>query len=222
MIRLCALGLVLGLGTLACDRGAPAGRLRDDSGLAGTDTGDEPTGQSATQVGSEGFWGCPVDALDPISPSDPLPGLGVPSGMAAVALGGWSLQLASRADATTRAGSLTTAPRDWSLARALPPCEDFVVVGVEGKIERDGSSVVVSGQLGLRPGDATFLLFADEGAPEVARAWGLPADPDLPAFRFTLDAVEGSIAGVGSSTACADGPFSCDPVEDALDVTGVR
>ncbi len=213
-------GVLLVALVTGCDVDA-AGSL-DDSGAGTTDSGASPTGQDATQVGSEGFWGCPVDRLEPVSPTEPLPDLGVPEDLAAGALGAWSLGFVARTDGSTTAGAASLTATSWSLAHSRSPCADHLVVGVAGSIERGGVPVAISGWLGLRPGNATSLLTADGGADEVAAAWGLPAPPGLPGFRWSLEASEGSLAGVAAFAACGPTEVACDAVAEVLDVTGAR
>lgn len=215
-------GLALLAPLAACDDpGAGTGLLDSGTGLP-TDSGPEPTTQSATQVGSEGFWGCPVLGLDPVSPVDAIPGLGVPQDLAAAALGDWPGTWTSRADGSTADGKLAMAPTSFALARSAAPCDDHLVVGVSASVTRASVALPAAGWLGVRPGDTALLLTADGTADEAAAAWGLPDPAGLAALRWRLDLVDGALGGVASYADCGPTEVACAGAVDVLDAAFAR
>jgi hypothetical protein len=214
-IRRAALAVLAPLA--ACDDPGAGTGLLDSATGAPTDTGPAPTTKGATQLGSEGFWGCPVLGLDPVSPVDAIPGLGVPQDLAAAALGDWSGTWTSRADGAITDGKLASVATSFALARSAAPCDDHLVVGVSASVARASVALPTTGWLGLRPGDAALLLTADGTADEAAVAWGLADPQGLAALRWRLDVVDGALGGVASFVDCGPSEVACADAVDVLD-----
>ncbi len=219
------LSFVLWGGALAaCDGSGSNFVPSTDSGDTDPHTGadTDPDTTQGTQVGSEGFWGCPIDGMEPLDPYDPLPDFGIPAELADSALGGWSLSLTPTGKSAAP-GTLSQAAVSWSLVRSHAPCADHVVVGVSGTVDLDGAKLGATGYLGLRPGEAAYLLTLDDPSEAVATEWGLPAPPaGQDAFRLSLAVADAKVTGVGAFAACGPTEVACAGASAALDVVGTR
>lgn len=200
-----AAGLLL---SAACDAtGSLVEGGTGDTGDTGISTVTTQT-HDATQVGSEGFWGCPIERIDPLDPASQAPGFTEPVGTAVGAhLGAWTLQVTDAATATTGGGTLTLeAGTSWRWVDVADDtgCVDHAMVDVTAELSRDGQPPVeLVGKVVVRPdGEGGVVATADRALAE--GAWGVGTTGG------TLFRLEGSLgtAALSATTAYADCPVS--------------
>lgn len=221
-----AVPLLFALG--ACE---PTGGFRDGSFGTG-DTGAPPrppdATNQATQVGSEGFWDCPIDRRDPVvDPAAPLASMsGSAIEVTAVHVGPWPLQIV---DAETRAavgGQLDLADTGgytWvTVAPGIAGCADYLESEVSGALVRDVFSSVVTGVVAIRPDDARLLATDAGDLSATAAAWGAPAMAGAVGFRVEADVTAQLLDGEAAYVSCDAGVVDCGGRELVGEILGSR
>lgn len=223
--------VVVALGALGCDDTLGNGLVADghgsDSGLSTGDTGVVSTTKisDATQVGSEGFWGCPIEKVEPIEPT--AAPLGFEGGVGDAVqghLGTWPLAVVDAATAATATGALELAVGEvwrWVDVAEGTGCEDHVLASVSGVLTRDGGPpMALSGLVAVRPdGQGGLVATADRAVAEPM--WGVGT------YGGSLFPLEGGlgITDIDATAAYADCAASephCEGATPLADLTGTR
>ncbi len=203
----------------ACDFGC------DESGL---DT-DPPvtTSEGATQVGSEGFWGCPVEHVEPITdPTEFFPDLGgSPSQVVASYLGEWPLLIEDlAAPGTTVTGSLgLSAGESWRWVDVTdgPTCVDHLAVSVGASLTREvAAPLALLGVVAVRP-DGVGALVTTTALDQVGPEWSLPSS-GAPFFRVEGPLGKSTVEAVATFADCPASEPTCDGQVGVSTLTGSR
>lgn len=214
------------LGLAACD---PID-FHDGSGDTGSDsdptrdTGPPPdTFGGATQVGSEGLWGCPVVGMTPIDGGLDIPGVGTPEALADTVTGTWVVDFADGAGARTQGGFYWRTTDLVALAKAGGACDDFVVVGITGTTIREGQTLPVDGRLGFDGSRIAALVWPVASVATVESSWGVTAPEGAEGLRMRLEVDPlGALSGAASFSPCREPGWSCAGDEVALTLSAVR
>ncbi|MCB9684475.1 MAG: hypothetical protein H6738_05290 [Alphaproteobacteria bacterium] len=220
---------IVAVGALGCDDTLGNGLVGDvgrDSGLT-SDSGFESTTKisDATQVGSEGFWGCPIEKLDPLEPSAQPVGFDEGVGVAVQGhLGSWPLTVIDAATAGEVVGTLElTAGEVWRWVDVADGtgCEDHVLASVTATLTRDaGPAMPLSGMVVVRPdGQGGVVLTGDRAAAEPA--WGTGTSGGA---LFRLEGALGvsEVAATVAYADCASTEPHCEAVTPIASVNGTR
>lgn len=231
MKRLAVPGAILSV-LLACDGHSGGGRDLDpivDTGAA-DDTG-QPKVQSdpmGTQVGSEGFWDCPLETATDIDSGAPVPEMGglTPVDIAELYIGDWPLDIVESGTSGSATGSLSVADGGeylWLTVADGPGCADHLAIGVTGAISRLATSTdPLIGWLAVRPGDGLLILTAEGDLTALEAAWGPPTTPPLGTSQFRVEGRidEARFEGTAAWADCVDG--ECAPTDLLATVTSAR
>ncbi|MCA9489168.1 MAG: hypothetical protein KC621_04580 [Myxococcales bacterium] len=180
-------------------------------GDRGRDTGTTDTGSvsttkisDATQVGSEGFWGCPIEGVDPLDPTSKPVGFEAGVGDAVQAhLGSWPLTVTDAETGATVAATLELTAGDvwrWIDVAEEAACQDHAMVSVGAVLTRDGGAPMpLSGMVVVRPdGQGAVVATGERAAAEPT--WGTGTSGGA---LFRLEGTLG-VADVVATVAYAD------------------
>lgn len=180
-----AMAAVLLSGLVACDTTGSSFGI--DTGLGTFDTAltlpgtDFRSDGMGTQVGSEGFWGCPIVSEEPIGDrTTPIADIGgSPIVLASARMGPWPLQIQDAGASAPLAGTLVLADGNdyrWVDVAEGEGCYDHLAVAVLGTIARGETSIEpVSGWLAIRDGASRLIVTSDASFATTSAAWGMPA-----------------------------------------------
>ncbi|MEZ4240153.1 MAG: hypothetical protein R3F59_29175 [Myxococcota bacterium] len=238
--------VLLGAALTGCDAGGYGGYgdWSLDSGVAdtavdtsfgtvvtGTATTSTVTGSSTlmgTQVGSEGFWNCPVEAVTDLGAGQQVvPSLDdTPAALTAARVGAWTVTVSDDVTGASSGGTLQLVDDGvylWVDVTDGGACVDHLAVAVHGTLTHDdGWAASMEGVLALRPGDGQMILGSTGDLTDIYATWGAtPLDPALTSFRFDVTvADETAFAGAASYVDC--GGVSCVGAAPLGTVTGTR
>lgn len=205
------------LGLIACepvDFGPRPDGSAGDTGETGSTGTSSPL--NATQVGSEGLWGCPIDGLDPLGPREDVAGFGVAEDVLSGLVRAFALQF----PAEPSAGALALGADAYFLQRSST-CGDALVASASGTAERGTGPLAVTARVGT-DGARSVLAAAFVDAPaDVAAAWALPEVPaETVAIRMVL-APDGSggLTGDVSFAPCGAEDVDCPTRTTAVALT---
>jgi hypothetical protein len=216
---------------MACEPGATSYKL-DTSGLSTTfDTGltEIITDQMGTQVGSEGFWGCPVEDVRPINGADTITEIGgSPSALTSERMGSWALSIEDEGGSGAVPGSLTLLDQGaylWVDVQEGSGCSDHLASPVTGALVRDGAPPQpMMGVLALKSG-ASRLVITDEGdLTSTTSVWGAPTYTDLTGVTFRLDSeIDATeLGGEALYVDCPEAEADCPTADMTAAVEGAR
>lgn len=222
-MRLLAITVAL-LGVLvACDGGGASfqpdtGLSTGDSGLGtGTPPGNEDVTSKAmgTQVGSEGFWGCPIISIEPVldrTSANPLLG-GAPVELSAARLGIWPLQITDTDASDTVPGSMFIADGGeyfWVDVEEGTDCYDHLVVSTIGTLSREEfPSETLSGWLAIREGASRLVVTSGASLAVTSSAWGMPSSASPVTFRIDADLDQSFLDGAAMYVDCETTELAC-------------
>jgi hypothetical protein len=231
-VRLLAVAFGLLAGLMACEPGSTTYKP-DTTGLGtpfDSGTSDILTNAMGTQVGSEGFWGCPIEDVRPIlNGADTIDELGgSPSSLTGERMGSWSLSIEDEGGSGAVPGTLTLIDQGtylWLDVAEGPGCSDHLASPVTGALVRDGApaqpmlGVLAISALGTR------LVITDEGdLSSTTSIWGTPSYADLTGVTFRLDG-EADASTLGAEAAYVDCPeleVECPTADVKATVDGTR
>ena len=200
-----------------------------DTGSTTTDPLSPPpdTQGMGTQVGSEGFWGCPIEKAEPIDGGIPREDLGgSPEVLTAALVGEWPLQISDLLLGLTVDGSLTlTDEREyyWLDVAEGTGCVDHAVSVVSGAVVRQGSSHSLEGLLGISANGNRLVVSADSAG--MISTWGAPIFTSVPndvSFRIDAGLDPFSFDGTASYVDCDRLDLDCPTAQALADVDGSR
>lgn len=217
-MKLLAIPLVI-LGVLvACDGngGGPDLGVADTGNDTGTDldtdTPPTETNGMGTQVGSEGFWGCPIELVTVVDGATALDAIGgPPDELTGRVVGGWGLQIVDDGASEPVAGSLALVDAGnylWLDVADGEGCVDHLASEVSATLVRGTTTTVLTGFVGIGSGAARLLVTAGGALDDVALTWGPSTYPPDTAVTFRID---GDLTPVGFSGAASW--VDCDPLE---------
>jgi hypothetical protein len=218
---------------LACD--GPGGkngvRPEDtavDTGTAPHDIEDPGTHGMGTQVGSEGFWNCPIDTATAVAGDQQVPALGgsTPADVAAARIGPWSLEIVSAGTTGSSPGDLTLSDAGqyyWVTVEPTAACTDHLAIGVSGSLSRVASTTdPLFGWLAVRPGEGLVILTNETDLTGLQASWGPPPTVPVGTSQFRVEARidEVRIDGTAAWADCVD--IDCTTTDVLATLTGAR
>lgn len=207
--------------------GFTSGTSRDTGTPRDSGTFDETSGMG-TQVGSEGFWGCPIERVDPLDGTTDVPAIGgSPQALTARLVGEWPLQIRDETGGEVTAATLGLVDLGsylWVDVTDGAGCVDHLASEVSGTVARGSSTTAWSGFVGITDGAARLLVTADGASDTLAEVWGAPAyAPGVPAtlrIDGTLDPAR--LDGAASWVDCDPLEVRCDTADPVAEVDGAR
>jgi len=197
----------------ACD--ISSGNLMDadtaDTASTTLDTGYEPWSDMATQVGSEGIFGCLVQSIVPIA-GDAVPDgfTQTPSDAYANFSGVWSGDFLTHDDSVIPANLDLQAPEVFRLVMVVPAtgCSDYIQVEAEAKVSAlPLLDETLDGVVGMRV-DATLARFTESFEQVQGTAAPLDFDPDTTdstTLSVHLQSTGSPVTGDATFEGCTEG-----------------
>ena len=222
---------VLGV-LVACDGGGgprPPGTKNDTGSGTELDTGGYET-DPGTQVGSEGFWGCPIDRVHEVDGGTQIDAIGgTPSDLTSRLAGSWTLEILDEAAAEPIVGTLLLEDVGnylWLDVADGAGCTDHLASEVRATAVRGTTTTALLGFVAIAPGAGRVLITADDPLEDVASSWGPPAYPASASasvtFRLAGDLDPVGFVGRASFVDCDPLDVVCATADDVATVTGAR
>jgi hypothetical protein len=184
------------------------------------------TSLDATQVGSEGFWGCTVVSTEPIvDPTATIPDLGVSAvDLAAARVGGWPLAVQDVGADLAVDGDLELTDLgvyEWVVTTGSG-CSDWLQVSVGGAVTRESSAPVeLAGDLAISLDQAAISLVSPDDLAGIGAIWGPPPADDA-TFRVDAGVTDVALRGWASYGSCPTDQIPCPSVEHVSALTSDR
>jgi hypothetical protein len=191
-----------------------------------TTTSQGSSSMMGTQVGSEGFWTCPVLGVQDLGDGTAaLPSLGAaPVELVAARVGTWPVQMTDLGDGELADGALELVDEGvylWVDVTETGDCVDHLAVAVRGELQRDDWKLPMTGVLAIRPDDGRMILTGEGPLADVETTWGpTPLDPALTAFRVEVGLDATALAGTASYVDCT--AVTCAGAAPLATLTGAR
>lgn len=211
----------------ACD--IPSGNLvtgdTADTATETQDTGYEPWSDMATQVGSEGIFGCLVQTIVPVA-GDAVPDgfTKTPSDAYADVSGVWSGDFLTQDDSVIPANLDLQAPEVFRLVVVVPAtgCSDYIQVEADAKVSAIPLlDETLDGVIGMRV-DATLARFTQPFEQVQGTAAPMDFDPettDTTTLNVHLQPTGSSITGDAAFEGCTAGTCVTDTALGAFTLT---